>query len=134
MISRLMLLTFAMLVTASACERQKEERGLPRVDFAAQADQGNQRDWERDRFASEVQREVDELAARIEELRGKALSATGKAREKIEQQIAALEQEQNDLEEKLTAMKAAMGDKWKEFKEDIAAAISKFRQSVKNAM
>lgn len=143
---RLVVLVCSVLAI-TACENQREKRNLPRVDSrnvdtpkldsrsddTVQPDRLDQLSAERDRFASEVQKEVDELSSEIAELRKKTLTATGQARENIQQRLAALEQERKTVEEKLAAMKAAMGEKWKELREDISNSLGKLKKSVKEA-
>jgi len=128
----LMLLSVLILGTA-ACEK-KEERILPKVEPALQSDAGKQSKLERDAFIQKAQKEFDELGDKLTELRKKAVDATGSAREKLDQQLLALEQEQKDVAEKLANLKSAIGEKWKEFKSEFTTSFEKFKQSVKNAI
>lgn len=131
-----LLLVIAVGLTLSmiACENKKDEGILPKVDATAQAEGANQSSSERDTFVKQVQQEIDKQAAELAGIRKRAAAATGKAKENLDQQIKRIEQEQKVLEEKLAALKASIGEKWKELKADVNAAVDKFRQSVKNAM
>jgi hypothetical protein len=130
----LMALVLGLVVAATACERHNEERNLPKVDSAVQVNEGDKSGSERDEFVREAQREIDELAAKMAGIRNRTLAATGQAKETFEQQLAELEQEQKIVEAKLASLKSAIGDKWKELKADVTAAIGKFKQSLKNAL
>jgi len=129
----LSVLLLGMLLSTSACEK-KEERILPKVESATQTSAAEQARIEREAFISKAQNEVDELGVKLAEIRKKAVDASGNAKEKLNQQILGLEQEKKGVEEKLTEMKSAVGEKWKEFQAGVTAAIEQFKQSVKNAI
>jgi len=130
-------LLFALLlggiVSLSACEK-KEERILPKVGSTAQINVQEQSRVEHEEFTKQTQKELDELGLKLSELRKKAVVATGKAKEKLDQQVAALEQEQKIVQEKLVRLKSEIGEKWKELKDGVTRSIDQFRQSVKNAI
>ena len=55
--------------------------------------------------------------------RKKTVEATGDVKNKLDQKIVALEQEQKNVEEKLANLEAEAGEKWKQFKAGVTAAI-----------
>lgn len=128
----LVVLLLGLMVAFTACEK-KDESVLPKVDAADQMDAGEQSRLDREAFISQAQNEIDELDARVADIRKKAMDATGKAKEKLTQQISALEQEQKNVEERLSALRMEIGEKWKEMKAGVSAAIEQLRQSVKSA-
>lgn len=127
------VLMLGMLLSISACEK-KEERILPKVETTTQNNVAEQARIEREAFIIKAQNEFDELGVKLAEIRKKAVDASGNAREKLNRQVLALEQEQKSAEEKLVNMKSAIGESWKEFKDGVTASIEKFKQSVKSAM
>lgn len=131
---KLLLALLSVLILAVAACEKKEERILPKVDSVAQNDAGAQSKLEREEFTRQAQKEFDELSVKLADLRKKAATATGSAREKLNLQLLALEEEQKNVAEKLAKLEAAIGEKWKELKSDFTTAFEKFRQSVKNAI
>ena len=127
------VLMLGMLLSISACEK-KEERILPKVETTTQNNVTDQARVEREAFISKVQNEFDELGIKLTEIRKKAVDASGNAKEKLNRQVLALDQEQKSAEEKLANMKSAIGESWKEFKDGVTTSIEKFKQSVKSAM
>lgn len=127
-------LLLLLIFGAAACEKKKEEQILPKVGSAAKSDAGERSVMEREAFIRQAQQESDELAVKLADLRRKALNATGSSREKLNQQLVALEEEQRNVAEKLVNLKSAIGEKWKELKSDFTTSIEKFKQSVKNAV
>lgn len=129
----LLVLLPLLIFGAVACEK-KEERILPKVGSAEKSEAGEKSGMEREAFIRQAQEEFDELGVKLAELREKALNATGSSREKLNQQLIALEEEQKHVAEKLVNLKSAIGEKWKELKSDFTTSIEKFKQSVKNAV
>jgi len=121
------------MLAGSGCEK-KEERILPKVDSANQIEAGEQSRIEREEFIRQAQKEIDDLGVELDEIRKKAVEATGAVKNKLDQKIMALEQEQKNVEEKLVNLKAEAGEKWKELKAGVTAAIEKLRQSVQDAI
>lgn len=129
----LVLVLLGLLLTTSGCDK-RDESVLPTIDSAGQLDAKEKSAVERDEFIRQAQIEFDELAAKLADLKKKAVAATGKARTELEQQVLALEQKQRVAEEKLASMKAQIGEKWKELKSEVTEAIKQFKQSLKNAI
>lgn len=133
--TQLLLLPFllGLLLTTAACDK-KDERILPKLDSVDQVDVKGKSAIEREEFIRQAQQEVDELRVKLSDIKARAIAATGQAKAKLDQQILALEQEQKNVEERLTNMKAEIGEKWKELKTGVTAAIEQFKQSLKNAI
>jgi len=131
----LVLMLGGMLLSTSACEK-KEERILPKVDSAARVDidVAEQSRLEREAFINQAQNEIDELGVRLADFRKKAAEASGKAREKLDQQVLAMEHDQKDVEEKLAILRLAIGEQWKELRGGVSSAIEQFKQSVDKAI
>jgi len=128
-----LVLLSIFLLAGAACEK-KEERILPKVDSAARSEAATKLKAERDEFLRQAQKEFDELDIKLADLRKKAASATGSARDKLNQQLLVLEEEHKNVAEKLANLQAAIGEKWQELKSDFTIAIDRFRKSVKNAI
>ena len=129
----LLVLMLGVMLAGSGCEK-KEERILPKVDSEKQIEAGEQSRIEREEFIRQAQKEIDDLGVKLDDIRKKAVEATGAVKNKLDQKIVALEQEQKNVEEKLANLKAEAGEKWKELKAGVTAATGKFRQSVQDAM
>jgi predicted nucleic acid-binding Zn-ribbon protein len=121
------------MLAGLGCEK-REERILPKVDSANQIEAGEQSRIEREEFIRQAQKEIDDLGVKLDDIRKKAVEATGAVKNKLDQKIVALEQEQKSVEEKLANLKAETGEKWKELKAGVTAATEKLRQSVQDAM
>lgn len=87
----------------------------------------------RDEFVAKMQQEMDELNMKLAELRAKAQSLSGQAREEIEAQIKRLEQEQKEAAVKFDALKAATVETWNELKSGAAEALERFKRSIEKA-
>jgi len=127
------LLLGLMLATTSACEK-KEERILPKVGATDQTDATEKSSSDREAFIQQAQKEIDELGDKLANIRKKALAATGTAKDKLDQQVLALEQEQKNVAEKLANLKSEVGEKWRDLKAGVTAAIEQLKKSVQNAI
>lgn len=130
----LAVLVFGLALAGSACEK-KEERILPKVGLSGKVDAGQvagaeQYRIEREAFVSQAQKELDELVAKLADVRKKAVNASGKAKEKLNRQVLALEQEQKNVEEKLANLKSALDEKWTDLKSGVTNAIEQFKQAI----
>lgn len=127
----LTMLIFGLVLAVSACEK-KEERMLPKVGTSEKVDVAvaEQVRVERDAFINQAQKQLDELAEKLADLKKKAVTATGKAKDKLNQQVLVLEQEQKNVEENLANLKSALGEKWKDFKSGVTGSIEQFKQAV----
>ncbi|HUX89925.1 MAG TPA: hypothetical protein VMV48_04480 [Gallionellaceae bacterium] len=129
----LLALMLGVMLAGSGCEK-KEERILPKVGTADQIDAGEQSRIEREEFVRQAQKEIDELSAKLDDIRTKAVDATGSAKQKLDQQIVLLEQERKDVEGQLARLKAEIGEQWKDLKAGVTAAIERLRRSVQEAI
>lgn len=129
----LLALLLGVMLAGSGCEK-KEERILPKVDTANQADAGEQSRSEREEFVRQAQKEIDDLSAKLDDIRKKAMDATGNAKQKLDQQVVLLEQEKKDVEGQLAKLKAEIGEQWKDLKAGVTAAIEKLRRSVQKTI
>lgn len=136
----LILVLLGLSFLFSACEKKEEfvtpqtgtEGAKPESSDAKMPVEDTAKQM-RDEFASKMQQDMDELNAKLAELRTRALTLTGKAREKIDQQIHRLEQEQKTAAQKFDALKSATGEQWNAMKSGVADAVEHFKQSVKKA-
>lgn len=134
----LMLVLLSLSLALSACGK-KEEAALPKTSAegvkqeAAQAIGAAEEQAKkiRDEFVSKAQQELNELNAKLAELKTKAQTLTGEAKVKIDQQIQNLEQEQKTAAQKLGELKSATSEKWNELKAGASEAVDRFKQAVK---
>lgn len=131
----LLSVLLGLMLFSSACEN-KEERMLPGTEAIAPVYKSDTRQMatsEQNEFVDKMQQQIDELSLKLADLKKKAVSESGKAREKLDRQISALEREQKNIEAKLADLKSAIGEKWKELKSGVTDAIESLKKSVKNA-
>lgn len=74
-----LVIQLGLMLATQACEK-KEERILPKVGSMARIDAGEQSGSEREKFIRQTQREMDELAIKLLDIRQKAQGVTGRAR------------------------------------------------------
>jgi len=122
-----------LLLTISACDK-KDEGILPKLNSVDRVDVKEKSALEREEFIRQAQQEIDEMHIKLSYIRARAVAATGQAKEKLDRQVLLLEQEQKVVEEKLSNMKAEIGEKWKDLKTGVTAAIEQFKQSLKNSI
>lgn len=123
------VLLLGLILATSACEK-KEERILPKVGATDQTDASEKSGSDRAAFIQQAQNELDELGIKLADIRKNAVSATGTAKDKLDQQLLRLEQERGNVEEKLANLKSEVGEKWKDLKAGVTAAIEQLKQSV----
>lgn len=129
----LLALMLGVMLAGSGCEK-KEERILPKAGTSDQVDAGEKSRIEREEFVRQARKEIDDLSAKLDEIRKKAVDATGSAKQKLDQQIVLLEKERKDVEGQLAELKAEVGEQWKDLKAGVTAAIEKLRRSVQEAI
>ena len=134
----LMLVVLGLSFILSACGKKDEaappKTGVEGVKQEAAAAIGaaeEQAKQMRNEFVAKAQQEMDELNAKLAELKTKAQKLTGEAKVKINQQIQNLEQEQKTAAQKLGELKSATGEKWNELKAGASEAVDRFKKSVK---
>jgi hypothetical protein len=71
---------------------------------------------EKDQYVKDFQAKVDEYQVKIDELKTKAETATGTAKDELNQKIAMLTAKQEEAKGKLEEMKAATAETWNDVK------------------
>jgi TolA-binding protein len=120
----------------AACEK-KEEKAPPKVSFEDVKKQTQEAvetavqfaKQERDEFIQKAQKDLDALNGKLEELKKQAQGETGEAKDKMDRQIKNLQEQQQVAEKKLSNLKSATGDAWKDLKTGTEAAIDSIRKS-----
>jgi sporulation protein YlmC with PRC-barrel domain len=84
----------------------------------------------RDEYIANVEADIKKAQALIVETQKKAAEATGELKAKLDQQVAELKQTVKATEEKLAAMKRVAVHRWKEFEQDVNAALAKLKQVI----
>lgn len=128
------------VLALSACGK-KEETPAPKVERMAMTNNllrvagTAERDMkqERSEFVKKAQKDIDELDAKIMELKQKAESATGKAKRKMEYEIGKLQPLRKAAVEKLDELKVSTGEAWRNLKAGVESAIDRLRQAVMSA-
>jgi sporulation protein YlmC with PRC-barrel domain len=84
----------------------------------------------RDEYIANVEADIKKAQALIVETQKEATEATGEVKAKLEQQVAELKQTLKATEEKLAAMKRVAVHRWKEFEQDVNAALATLKQVI----
>lgn len=84
----------------------------------------------RDQFVAAAEQDVARAKVRIAELQKQSAAAAADVKVRIDQQIAALQQELQASEEMLGQMKRAGARRWKEFEANVNAATARLRKSL----
>jgi Skp family chaperone for outer membrane proteins len=135
------LVFLGLLVALTACKRL-DEAPLPKVGAgeakqepkAVVAGVAAAAKTERDDFVAAMDKELDELKAKIAELKAEATKASGKTKAALEQQIAALDEEAKSAEKKLADVKSATVEKWKDMQAGTKETLDHLKQSVQKVL
>ena len=136
----LLPLALGLSLSLVGCEK-KQEFVTPKTDTesAQQVDKNRSMATEqqlklmRDEFAAKLQQELNEMNTRLNELKAKALTLSGQAREKIDREVQSLEQEQKVAAQKIEELKAATSEKWDELKVGAADTMERLQRAYQKA-
>jgi sporulation protein YlmC with PRC-barrel domain len=103
-----------------------EVRALPRFDYAVD-------DGRHARLVASAEQEVDRATQKILELQSRTGPASGVIKDRLVQDIAGLEQDQQAVKDGLAAMKAAGAPRWQAFEARVNKAAAHLRRSVEQA-
>lgn len=128
------LLTISVVVAAGASDtpvtgdtviREAQEAVTATKDYTIQ---------QKEAFQRKVQTELDEMQARITQLRGQVEHASGEARADIQRAIGELEKKKDLANKKVEAIHSATASSWEQVKSKTAAAMDDLRDSLKRAL
>ena len=128
------LLTISVVVAAGASDkpvtgdtviRETQEAVTATKDYTIQ---------QKDAFQRKVQTELDDMQARITQLRGQVTHASAEARADIQKAIGELEKKKDLAEKKAEAIHSATASSWEQVKSKTAAAMDDLRDSLKRAL
>jgi TolA-binding protein len=88
---------------------------------------------QKEAFQQRMQRELDDLQPKIEELKRQAEAASDQVRIETKRQIRELEKERDKASRKLTELQAAGEEAWGELKTGMNAALKELQQSYDRA-
>lgn len=87
----------------------------------------------RDQFVAAAEGDIAHGKIRVTDLEKKAAAASTDAKAVLDQQIASLQLDVKAAEAKLTELKQASAERWKEFEAGVRAATARLRQSIASA-
>ena len=128
------LLTLPVIVAAGASDgrvtggtviREAQEAVTATKDYTIQ---------QKDAFQRKVQTELDEIQARITQLRGQVDHASGDARADVQKAIGELEKKKDLAKKTVAAIHSATASSWEQVKSKTAAAMDDLRDSLKRAL
>jgi hypothetical protein len=88
---------------------------------------------QKDAFQRKVQTELEEMQARITQLRGQVAHASGEARTDIQKAIAELEKKKDLAYKKAQDIHSATASSWEQVKSKTSAAMDDLRESLNRA-
>lgn len=88
----------------------------------------------REDYTARVERELSKTDERIQDLEEDASTASGDAKDEIEEEIAGLKDERGDISGKLDDLRASQGDEWKDLKEELDEGLSKLDSRLDKAL
>jgi hypothetical protein len=107
--------------TAGSDVTQQAEQGLDSSTRLAQQEKND--------FVRATQQEMDEIKTDLDALKQKADSAQGAAKDKLDDQVRALEEKWNAADAKLAALRAEGVDTWADMKQQVLAALTDLKAS-----
>ena len=128
------LLTIPVVVAAGASDkpvtgdtviREAQEAVTATKDYTIQ---------QKDAFQRKVQTELDEMQARITQLRGQVKHASAEARADIQKAISELEKKKDLAEKKAQDIHSATASSWEQVKSKTAAAMDDLRASLNQTL
>ncbi|MEI8015728.1 MAG: hypothetical protein WCH20_12935 [Nitrospira sp.] len=128
------LLTMSIVVAAEASDkpmtgdrviRETQEAVTATKDYTIQ---------QRDAFQRKVQAELDEMQARIMQLRGQVKHASAEARADIQKAIVELEKKKDLAQKKVEDIHSATASSWEQVKSKTSAAIDDLRDSLNRTL
>lgn len=133
----LMPVLLGLSLTLPTCGKKEENvppptssEGVQKKAAEATGAKKDQAQQARNEFVGKAQKEMDELNNKMAELKNKAQTLTGAAKDKLDQQIQSLERERKAAEQKLAELQSATGEKWNELKAGVSDAVEHLKQSI----
>jgi sporulation protein YlmC with PRC-barrel domain len=102
-------------------------KALPAFDYTVD-------NTKRDAFIAAADKDIAKGKSEVADLKKKAGAAAADVKVRIDTQIVSLQADVDAAEAKLTKMKNATANRWREFEADVSAATSRLRQSVAKAV
>jgi len=84
----------------------------------------------RDQFIADADQGISAARKEIAVLDQKAATAAGDAKTKLDQQTANLRRDLREAEDKLAGLTRARAERWKDFEDDVDAALKRLKKSV----
>lgn len=102
-------------------------KSMPRFDYANDT-------AKRDQFVANAEQDISNARTRVADLEKKSAAATSDIKAKIDRQTATLKLDMKAAEDKLSELKRAGANRWKEFESDLSVAIARLRKSLETAI
>ena len=83
---------------------------------------------QRDEYAREISQRLDELDAKYEELKTRAATAEGQAKQELEEKLAEAKPKRDAAAKKLDELKQAGADRWEKVKEGVGSALEDLKK------
>ena len=122
------LLAFALALSIGGKDANAEEAKKDTTEKAGTV--ASTVEKERKEFVAAAERDLRELKAEMHNLKKKAAAAAGDERVKLTEQTKSIDKQLKVASRKLTELKSAAPEKWRELKTEVAGAIDHLKQSL----
>jgi len=132
MLSVLTIAAFLVIVPGMALAADTDKGSVESVKKEAQETLEAAKKFaekQKQEYQQKIQKELDGLSGRIEQLKEKARSATGDALTRLNQGIADLEKKKGDAQRKLDDMKTAGAEAWTKLKSGLDNAVNELKNT-----
>ena len=131
---RLILTVGFVVVTAATCVScDKFKAPYPQLDKPSDAaTQAEKSAGERRAYAQAAQKELDELRAVIADFKSKAESANQETKDKLVQQVARLDGELREAQQRLVELGSATIETWGQLKDSFGKSLKKLKTEVES--
>ena len=111
-------------VTGEQVKQQTKEAAEAAKTYAAQ---------KKDEYQQKIAAKLNDLQAKIDELKAKAETAKPEVKAKLDEQIAALQKDADAAKAKMQDLKSAGADAWEKLKAGTDSAVDKLQQDYEKA-
>ena len=125
-------LALAAALAGVSCDKFKQPQ--PEIKPPAASGQVSAEDKERERgeFTQSARKELDDLKAAIAGFKDKAASSSAQTQAKLGEEVAKLEADLAEAEQRLTELTTSTLESWGQFKESFSRSLDKLKGGVEN--
>lgn len=123
----------AVTLSTVGCDRLKPPQPQLQPPPSTSAQGEVQQEGERKAYSDSAQKDLDELRAALAQLRSKAEAANEQVKATMRSELDELERDLGQAQQRLTELKAATAQSWKQLKESFAKSVEKLKEGVEKS-